>query len=703
MAILTLMSTSGPQARLSRLLAPRSVAVVGANESLGMSNNAVRPMLEAGVDVRMVNPRREEVYGLPCAPSLTALGEPVDAVLVLVNAERTVETAREAAALGCGGIVAAAGGFAEGGAQGLALQQQLQEIAADSGLAVVGPNCSGFINAQLPVNMFTGGRISLLPGPVAVVSQSGFLVRSALAAAQRRQLGISIAVSSGNEAVCGLHDYVELLAADPATRVICLVIEAVRQPEAFFAAVARAREAGTAVLALKLGQTDSSRAIMQSHTGAIADEAWVYELAFREHGVLQARDMDDLLDQAQLFAQLPRERWQPMRRASMITSSGGVAALATDLAASTTVSFPPLKELEAWVRARIPGAETLNPLDMTGFVMTDPAVLTELFETYAGASEADLLILCWWLGQGDEAWGKLLLEPFAGVAATSTTPLLVTPLEGTALGDWTPALRERGVSLASGVESVLRAMSAMTAFTEQGPTAAARTSGERPSAGVAPEGLVSTDAGAMVPFAAAMRLLEDAGIAVAPYEVIAAGTDGLSRDLGDRLVVKLADVPHRTELGAVALGITPADVPSQVRRMRALAGEHGVDPTVVVQAMVAGHGEAFAGISLGSDLGSFALFGRGGVLVETSGGVSGRLLPLDEAAARSLVEQVAGAEVLAGFRGQRAWPTEALVQALLGLSQLWRTVGSWASSVDLNPLVVTDTGVLAVDALILTI
>jgi acyl-CoA synthetase (NDP forming) len=688
---------------LHRLLAPRTVAVVGANEKLGMSNNAVGPMLEAGVDVRMVNPRRDEVYGRPCAPSLTALGEPMDAVLVLVNAERTVETAREAAALGCGGIVAAAGGFGEGGPEGQALQRQLQEIAAASGLAVVGPNCSGFINARLPVNLFTGGRIRLLPGPVAVVSQSGFLVRSALAAAQRRQLGISVAVSSGNEAVCGLHHYVDLLADDPDTQVICLVVETIREPDAFFAAVAKARTNDTAVIALKLGQTDSSRAIMQSHTGAIADAGWVYDLAFREHGVLRAKDMDDLLDQAQLFAQLPRKQWTPMRRAAMITSSGGVAALATDLAASTAVSFPPLQELESWVRERVPGADTLNPLDMTGFVMTDQGVLTELFEKYAGASEADLLILCWWLGQGDEAWGNLLLEPFAAVAESSDTPLLVTPLEGTAVGDWAPALRERGVSLASGVESVLRAMSAMTSYVEQGPTAGPRTAGARPSPGTAPDALVATEAGNLVPFAAAMQLLEEAGIAVAPYEVLDAGQSAPRSDLGDRLVVKLADVPHRTELGAVALGVSAADVGHEVRRMRALAGEHGVDGTVVVQAMLAGHGEAFAGISLGSELGSFVLFGRGGVLVESSGGVSGRLLPLDRGAAEALVEEVAGDSVIGAFRGQQPWPRESLVEALLGLSELWRRVGAWASSVDINPLVVTASGVFAVDALILTI
>jgi succinyl-CoA synthetase beta subunit len=200
-----------------------------------------------------------------------------------------------------------------------------------------------------------------------------------------------------------------------------------------------------------------------------------------------------------------------------------------------------------------------------------------------------------------------------------------------------------------------------------------------------------------------MQLLEEAGIAVAPYEVLDAGQSAPRSDLGDRLVVKLADVPHRTELGAVALGVSAADVGDEVRRMRALAGEHGVDGTVVVQAMLAGHGEAFAGISLGSELGSFVLFGRGGVLVESSGGVSGRLLPLDRGAAEALVEEVAGDSVIGAFRGQQPWPRESLVEALLGLSELWRRVGAWASSVDINPLVVTASGVFAVDALILTI
>jgi acetate---CoA ligase (ADP-forming) len=185
------------RSNLARLLSPASIAVVGASEKLGMSNNAVLPMLDDGLDVHLVNPNRDSVYGRPTAPTLSDLVAsegPIDAVLALVNAERSIDVVAEAAAIGCGGVAVAAGGFAELGAQGRALQERLVDAAGDS-LAIVGPNCSGFKNVPRRVNLFTGGRIDLEPGPVAVISQSGFLLRSALAAGQQRQVGFGVAVS----------------------------------------------------------------------------------------------------------------------------------------------------------------------------------------------------------------------------------------------------------------------------------------------------------------------------------------------------------------------------------------------------------------------------------------------------------------------------------------------------------------------------
>ncbi len=638
---------------LKRLLSPASVAVVGASENLGMSNNAVLPMLEAGLTVHLVNPNRDSVYGQPAVRTLGEIGHPVDAVLALVNATRSVDVVEEAAALGCGGVVVAAAGFSELGPEGVALQDRLLAAARVGPMAVVGPNCSGFKNVPLGVNLFTGGRLDLTPGCVSIVSQSGFLVRAAMAAAAERRLGVGIAVSSGNEAVCDLADHVDVLVDDPGTSVICLVVETIRRPPEFFDAVARARAAGKAVLALKLGRTDRARRIMQSHTGAIADESWVYDLAFREHGIIGVGDIDGLLDAAQLFAQLPRDRWSAVDRIGIITTSGGVAALATDLADEEGVVLPDLGEIEPWVRERVPG-DTVNPLDLTGFVMSRRDVMEELFSRYADS--VDLLALAWWLGDGDEGWSTTLLEPFAAVAAAHDTPFLVTPVESTSLGPWVPSWREQGLVFARGVQSLYRAADAMTRHVRATPrlTAAPATAGSSVSSrstGPPPvpaerapvPDLVSTDVGSIVPFGIAMRLLTEVGIPVAPWVLIEVDDEPIvPARLGGRCVVKLADVPHRTELGAVELDVEPGDVARLVARLREIAAGEGVPATVAVQAMVSGHGEVFAGLHGRTGLGPVVLLGRGGVLVEIAGGVAGRMLPLDERVVAELVEEVAG-------------------------------------------------------------
>ncbi len=685
---------------LARLLAPTSVAVVGASESLGMSNNAVLPMLEAGIAVHLVNPNRDSVYGQHAFRSLTEIGRPIDAVLALVNAARSVDVVEEAAALGCGGVVVAAAGFSELGPDGGVLQERLRAAALAAPMAVVGPNCSGFRNVPLGANLFTGGRLDLTAGGVSIVSQSGFLVRAAMAAAADRQLGVRVAVSSGNEAVCDLADHVDVLGEDPGTVVICLVVETIRRPDEFFAAVARARDAGKAVVALKLGRTDRARRIMQSHTGAIADESWVYDLAFREHGIIGTSDVDGLLDAAQLFAQLPSERWSAIDRIGIITTSGGVAALATDIAEDEGVVLPDLGEIEPWVRERVPG-DTVNPLDLTGFVMSQPDVMADLFARYAGA--VDLLTLAWWLGEGDEAWSTTLLEPFATVAASQQTPFVVTSVASTSVGSWVPSWRDRGLVSARGVHSLYRAADAMTRHVRSRTRRTVTGTGTGTVTSVAAPAptptLILSAAGAIVPFADAMRMLTEVGIPVAPWAVIAADAEAPDTRLGEKYVVKLADVPHRTELGAVELNVEPQEVPGAVDRLRAIAAAEGVPATVAMQSMVSGHGEAFAGLHGRTGLGPVVLLGRGGVLVELAGGVAGRMLPLDESAVSELVAEVAGS--VAHLRGQRPWPHDALARVMSGLEQLWQRHGAWLGSVDLNPLIVTDDGVVAVDALFL--
>ncbi|HEY4375691.1 MAG TPA: acetate--CoA ligase family protein, partial [Acidimicrobiales bacterium] len=456
-----------------------------------------------------------------------------------------------------------------------------------------------------------------------------------------------------------------------------------------------AREAGKAILALKLGRTTRSLDILRSHTGAIADESWVYDLVLGQLGVQTAADIDELFDMAQLLAQLPTQQWGPIRGVAVVASSGGVAGVAADAADAVGIVLPVVdEELANWVSATIPGDGSHNPLDMTGFVMRDPVLLEELFVRYGTSPTIDALVLCWWAAEGDEGWSRVLLEPLRRAAARASVPIIVSPVEATAIGSWTAEFSE--LAFCRGLTSTYRALGALGAATR--PVERAPSVPPVDAAAGRPE-LV----GSMLPFGAAMDLLSEAGLTVAPFAILDEDTtdDPHLHLLGDELVVKLADVPHRTEIGAVRVGVAPQDVAGVVRDLRRIAARHDAPGTVAVQALVRGHGEAFLGLQCATDLGPIALFGRGGVLVELAGGTAGRLLPLGHSDAIALIDEVAGPAAWERLRGQTPWAPEPLVEAIEALQRIWEHTRHWLASADINPLVVTPEGVVAVDALLL--
>lgn len=684
---------------LKRLLAPRSVAVVGASESLPMAVNIVPALLSAGRDVFLVNPRRAAVFGQVAHADLAAIGRPVDAVVSLVNAELTVGVVEQAAALGCGGVVAVAGGFAEAGRAGLVLQARLLQAARQSGMAVVGPNCAGFMNVAHDTWLFTGARLPVARGTIAVISQSGFFVRGAFAAGLERGLGFSYGVSSGNEAVCEVADYLDYLIADAHTRVVCLVLEKLRDAPRFFRAVAEARVRGKPVIALKLGRSEKGRAISQSHTGAIADDAWVYDVALRHHGVLLARDVDDLLDQAQLFCQIEPQRWSALPRAAVITTSGGVAAHAADVFGEEGVALPIPDNVAQWVKAHVPEAGLANPIDMTGFVVGKAETTSAMFDTYAKAFDA--VALAWWSGPHDEAWATRLTEPFAAAAQRNpATAMVLSAAHGGALGDWAVGLRERGVAVTHGLRSLARAIRAMQLYMgyAAGPAPEATQALARPAVT-----MINTPEGSLLPFGPTMQLLQQFGVPVAPYVLIDAlsAVPTLPTLLGPALVVKLANVPHRTEHGAVEVGVAVGDLPGVVVKMRDIARRDALDAQVVVQSMVRGSGELFVGIQASSDLGPVLVCGLGGIFVELLKKVSGAKLPLDAARAAAMLDEVAGDSFLAGFRGQPPWDRAALQALLQAVGLLGAGTEGWLLSLDLNPVICSDRGCAVVDAVCL--
>jgi acyl-CoA synthetase (NDP forming) len=680
---------------LERTLKPSSVAVVGLSDTSRFAEY-IEPTLDSDAEVYFVHHKNPTVFGRPTVTSLAALDRPIDVVLCTTNAVRTTELAEQAADLDVGGLVLIAGGFAETGEEGRVLQDRLAAAARRGGMAVIGPNGLGYINVRRKISLTIASRHKRRPGGLAIVSHSGAMLSGvAMAAWENRGVGLNTIVSAGNEAVTDLADYVDYFTDDPDTTAIGLIVETIRRPKEFFAAVARAHAAGKPVAVLKLARSARSRQMAASHTAALTGDAWVYDVALRQAGVILAYDPEELVDRLQFFDQLEPRRWSGVDGLAVITMTGGFASLSFDIATQEGLDVPPMEGLGEWVRSTIPGVTVPNPLDTTGFGGT---IWDQVVEKYVSSPESDALLYVHPLAEEDETGAKALVAELAAAAERSDKPFVMSNCSGTP-AEWTD--QSRGpVALGRGLRPTIRGLRSMGAFVRHrgralpDPTDIARLA--RPAVD-----LVELPEGRMLPFRESMELLTSSGIPVAPYYFVPEDPTAASPPFPGPYVVKLADVGHRTEHGAVKLGVDGPDLPAAVKELRGIADGHGLEPLTVVQPMVAAQGEVFVGIQGASELGPLVVFGLGGILVEALGRVGGRMAPLSTAQARELVDEFADVKVMHGFRGRPAWDLDALAAILVAAGRLAVAGSDWIASLDLNPIVYGPRGFHAVDALCL--
>jgi acyl-CoA synthetase (NDP forming) len=684
-------------AALWRLLNPKSVAVVGASET--NPNAGLVQMLSAGPELFLVNARRATVFGRVAYPSLAALGHPVDAVLSLVGAAAAVDVVAQAAALGVGGVVVIADGFDPAGP----LQAALTD-AAGTAMAVLGPNCNGLVNVRRGSVLSAAPALVLRPGGVGLISQSGGYLAPLANGARARGIGLSQLVTTGNEAVTDASDYLEALIDDEDTRVIALVLEIVRRPSAFAAAAARARAVGKPLVALKLGRSAAAREIARTHSGALVGDHAAYRAAFRQLAVIEARDGSDLLDRVSMFEQLPPRRWGAMRGIAALSTSGGMAALAGDVCDEEGIELPALASLAGDVARLVglaaagePAPRIVNPADLTGFVGRRPALLRELLDLYLGDRDVDALLFVWLLDEGSGEWAPMVVDPLLEAAGASDKAVVLASVEDGELADWARALTAGEVALGRGLRGALRGLDAVGQFAR-----ARDATPWRPANAVAalpaPPALVAGERGPAPAFGSVMRLLADAGIPVAPFELVAARTPAelVRTAFAEPLALKLAEVPHRSEHAAVRLGVPSVELASAIVDLRRLAADLAAPAEIVIQPQLAFDAEAFLGIQA-SDFGPLVVCGIGGTAVELHGAPAARVAPFGRAEAAALVGEL-DPRITAGFRGAPAWELEELAAIVAALGRFALASAGWLASLDVNPLVHAADGFVAVDA-----
>jgi acetate---CoA ligase (ADP-forming) len=677
---------------ITRLLKPRSVAVIGA--SADPSKTAGRPVSYLskhgfGGAIYPVNPKAREIGGLKCYPDIASLPETPDVGIVLLGAERAHLAVRELAERGCAAAIVLASGYTETGEQGARRQQQLLEAAG--AMRILGPNTIGLVNLTDNIVLSASGALEMdrFPaGAIGVVSQSGGILGSLLSRAAARGIGLSKLISTSNEVDLELADFIDALVEDEATKVIALYVEAVRHPEKFRAAALRAARAGKPVVAFKIGRSEAGAQAAVSHTGAMAGADRMYDALFRQVGVIRAQTFGDLLD---IPAALATGRKLRGHRVAVLTSTGGAGTLVSDSLGVSGFETPaPDADTAAALRALQDGdhaALDRNPIDVT-LAGLQPELLRGAIKALLASPTYDALAIV--VGASALAMPELMANAIRDCLPLSDKPVIayVSPHapEVQAL------LTQRGVPAFAAAESCTAALAGMLqANAWKEPVADA----DAPAVDVGDVPAGSLDE------AQAKQLFARFGVPCAREIVVqtAAEAERAARELGGRVVLKIlsGEITHKSDVGGVAVNVTPEQVAARLAAMAdEVESKAGVRPKrFLVQEMVMGGTELILGMHR-DPLGTAILLGMGGVTAELFQDTTMRLLPshggLNRDEALSMAKEVKTWPLLDGFRGRPKADVGALVDAIVAFSRMAAQLGDRLVEAEINPVFVLPAG-----------
>jgi acetate---CoA ligase (ADP-forming) len=685
-----------PATLRQKLLAPRSIALIGASDD--PAKNAARPLHFLrrggyGGAVYPVNPRRQTVLGERAWPSLDALPQVPDHAYVLVPTDAVVDAVAQCGKAGVPLVSVLADGFAAAGGIGAARSAQLKEVCEQTGVRVIGPSSLGVIDLRARLLLTANaafGEPDLPIGRIFAASHSGSIVGALASHGKARGIGFAALVSVGLEVDLGIGEICAATLDDPGIDGYLLFLETIRQADALRRFALAAAERGRQVVAYKLGRSLEARELALTHSGALAGEDDVADAFLAACGIARVDTFEALIEALPLLRRVPPRAGAGAPAVGVVTTTGGAAAMVVDRLALRGV------EVAA------PSAATLARLAAAG-VAVEPGRIVDLtlagarydimkaaLDTLLAAPEFGLVVAV--VGSSARLNPELAVRPIADCAQGAR------PLAAFLAPDAPEAfalLAAAGVPSFRTPESCADAVAAALARRVPAPwTPPARPQSvpgkPRPLDELAAHGLLDRIG---VPRAPAVAL--DADLAAPPvlpfaYPVAAK--------------VLAAGIAHKTDVGGVALGISdgPALVRAIAEMRETVRGRSGVlIERVLVQPMVAGVGEALIAYRVDPEVGPLVMLAMGGVLTEIYRDRALRLAPVDFAAAREMIAEVKAMAALAGFRGRPAGDLDALARAIVALSQL--VADPTIVEAEINPLIVRakGEGVMAVDALVL--
>jgi len=684
---------------LDALFSPRSVAIVGASQNpQKVGGMPVQLLQKLGYDgaILPINSQAQEVQGLASHPHLRALGQSVDLAIVAVPAAAVEPTIDDLIENGARAAIVLSSGFAETGPEGATAQERIAARARNAGLALLGPNCLGLINIrQRLFATFSPAPLAGVPQPgsVAIASQSGAFGAYAYSLARKGGLGLSHWVTTGNEAAVTVADVIAWLADDDETRVILAYIEGARDGVALRHALAKARAAGKPVIVTKVGRTEAGARAALSHTASLSGEDAVYQAVFDATGAIRARSVDEMFRLGQAFSTGPLPAG---RRLAIVTISGGVGTLMADAASDAGLTLPPPPApIREALRARIPFCAVDNPIDVTGQVISDTAVLSIATQGAAACGAYDAVAFFTAAGMSSPTFAPLTIQAVRdALAAAPGTPIA---LAGIADAANTAALHAAGCLVYEEPTHAIEALAAKAQWAQNAFVGAAE-----------PEPAPIETTRGTLNEVQALTFLADHGIPVAPHRVAHAPEDALAawQALGGQAVLKIVseDLLHKSDVGGVRVGLRSeaelreayADIVASVSRRAPTARQQGM--------LVARKLDPLAEIMLGARydpaFGTVIVLGLGGVAVELFGHTAVLVAPTTAANVRAKLETLGVLKLLGGWRGRPVVDAEPLIDVVLRFTDLAMALGPQLGTLEINPLMVCTDGVAAADAVV---
>lgn len=671
------MAKSHHVSRLSSILRPKSIAVIGASTSPDkLGHEIMKNILDSGFHgtIYPINPKADAVLGLPCHVSVKDIAEAPDMAVIIIPARFVPQAVQECGQKGVKGAVIITGGFSEAGPEGEVLQQQVVDIAKRYDIRIVGPNCQGVNNPHCPV--CASWPLLTHKGKIALISQSGTVGAAMMDWLSEEKLGTASFVSMGNRADVDEADLIAYFNQEQSTEVIAAYIEGIKRPEHFIKAVEQLQKP---LVVLKSGRTPKGKVAAESHTKALAGADAIYEALFAKYNVCRAYTIEEFYDYAKALAYLKPPKGN---RILFITTSGGAAILATDQAEQEGLDVSPLTEevVEA-ITPLIPAhAIKSNPIDLTGDATAK--MFSDVIE--ATRKHYDTLGVIF----GDP------LEDASSIVTPGSNELIIF------LGGADVERHERKQmhimevpvfpTPERGIKALAKVLERNILDVPQKPT------------------LIVPAAGCQLsPYQALTRIFEeglpciDFGQAHSPDSAVE-----IALELGFPVALKISspEILHKSDIGGVRLNI---DSPEAVKNTynEIVAATRDVQPQitakdVLVNKMAPPGLEVIVGMNRDPQFGPVILFGLGGIMVEIFQDVTLGFLPLTRDDALVMIREVKGYKLLSGYRGQPKVDEQALADCILSVAKMAETHPE-IIEIDLNPVLAYPDGILVVDARII--